>query len=678
MGSPATAGHPRSRWLLVLLLLVVVLLAARVAHSRHTASVPLPPSTAQVVLVGFTAEQGRPSPVQSVTDGPGRFTQRGALSLGTGPSSSCAVAAWATIGAGHSVPASTTCVPTTQHGRSVQWSAALVAGAGQGASLGALAASTAGCVAAVGPGAALGAARPDGSVEHFETLPHFLADGGSTPCTVTLVDAGADPGAVVRLLAGRPDLTVIVAAIASVPTAHPVGVMPVVQVAYAPSGWLTSASTRRPGIVTLPDLHATLAQFGGGRRAGLPSGDGSPFRLRTVPLGASGERDLLAELAAVPAGLAVGERITVALAALALVCTAAGWVARRVRWVRAATGALLVLPAAAALTGAVPWSRTPWPGLALGVVLLSAGAVLGVVAQLVKRRWGTPIPVVTAGLLLLVLTLDAATGGMGQEASLLNPRPLDGGRWYGFGNLTFAFYACAALVLVGHLLRRVQQTGHGTVLVVVVGVTLVALDGWPGAGADLGGALTLALTMGWLLLGLSRRATRGFRPLLAVIGACVTAGGLAWLDWLRGPSRRTHLGAFVQRVLDADAGTLLVRKAHAVAASLAGPWGLVALGAGGLVWLLVVRARRRVAPVWPDFDRLLVSVLAAASLGTVLNDSGVVVWAAVTSAFGVTVLALVTETDWWAARSAGWRRRRPTGLLARDPARRTTPVPGRA
>lgn len=678
MGNTAGPGRPRARWLLVLLLIAVVAVPARVAHSRHIASLPLPPSTAQVVLVGFVAPQGRSSTMQAPPDAPGQGTLRGALSLGTGPSSSCAVAAWATIGAGRSVSVSAPCTPTVQDGRSVQWPAAQQAGARQGVALGVLATSATGCVAAVGPGAALAAARSDGAVEHFETLPHFLASGAPTPCAVTLVDAGTDPAGVVRILSGRPELTVIVAAVAGVPTAHPVGVAPVYQVTHAPDGWLTSASTRRPGIVTLPDLHATLAQYGGERRGSLPASDGAPFRLRPASFGPSSDRDLLRELAAVPAGLAVGEPMLVALAALALGCVAAGWATGRTRWLRAGAEALLVLPAAAALTGAVPWYRAQSPGLALCLVLVSAGVALAVAARLASRRSGAPAPVVLAGLLLLVLAVDAATGGMGQEASLLNPRPLDGGRWYGFGNLTFAFYACSALVVVGHLLHRAQRTGHGGVLAVAVGVTLVALDGWPGAGADLGGALTLSVTMAWLLLGLSRQAVRGVRPLLAVAGAVVMVGTLAWLDWLRGPSRRTHLGAFVQRLLDADAGSLIGRKATAVQASLVSPWGLVALAAGGLVWLLVARARRRLVPVWAGFDRLAMAVLATAVLGTVLNDSGVAVWAVVTGVFGVIVLALVAETDQQAVPVAGWRRRRPTEPAASGPARRTTPGPGPA
>jgi hypothetical protein len=52
---------------------------------------------------------------------------------------------------------------------------------------------------------------------------------------------------------------------------------------------------------------------------------------------------------------------------------------------------------------------------------------------------------------------------------------------------------------------------------------------------------------------------------------------------------------------------------------------------GGLVWLLVVRSRRKVPCELAWFNRLAVAVFATALLGTVLNDSGVVVWTAITA-----------------------------------------------
>ena len=73
---------------------------------------------------------------------------------------------------------------------------------------------------------------------------------------------------------------------------------------------------------------------------------------------------------------------------------------------------------------------------------------------------------------------------------------------------------------------------------------------------------------------------------------------------------------------------------------------------GGLVWLLVVRSRRKVPCELAWFNRLAVAVFATALLGTVLNDSGVVVWTAITASFGVTVLALAADADPGAVRAS--------------------------
>ena len=66
------------------------------------------------------------------------------------------------------------------------------------ARLGTLAGCDSGCVAAVGPGAALAAARPDGTLAAYATLEEFVGRGLATACPITLIDAGdltgrADP-----------------------------------------------------------------------------------------------------------------------------------------------------------------------------------------------------------------------------------------------------------------------------------------------------------------------------------------------------------------------------------------------------------------------------------------------------------------------------------------------------
>ena len=43
---------------------------------------------------------------------------------------------------------------------------------------------------------------------------------------------------------------------------------------------------------------------------------------------------------------------------------------------------------------------------------------------------------------------------------MLNSRPIFGLRWYGFGNVTFAAYASAGLVLAGYVAHRFLAAGR--------------------------------------------------------------------------------------------------------------------------------------------------------------------------------------------------------------------------
>jgi hypothetical protein len=70
------------------------------------------------------------------------------------------------------------------------------------------------------------------------------------------------------------------------------------------------------------------------------------------------------------------------------------------------------------------------------------------------------VAIAGASLGVVTLTTDAMLGGFLQRGSMLNLRPLDGGRWYGFANITFAAYAVAVLVVVGYLVGRLPQAGH--------------------------------------------------------------------------------------------------------------------------------------------------------------------------------------------------------------------------
>jgi hypothetical protein len=273
---------------------------------------------------------------------------------------------------------------------------------------------------------------------------------------------------------------------------------------------------------------------------------------------------------------------------------------------------------------------------------------------------------------VIAFTVDAALGGVMEPGSMLNSRPVNGGRWYGFGNVTFAVYAAATLVLVGYLAHRLRATGHrraALISVAVIGFGVVLCEGWPSMGADFGGVLALTPPLLWLLLRLADIPITWPKLLGAAGSALVLVAAISWLDWLRGPTARTHLGSFFQRVLDGDALNIIMRKAVAAAGSMLNPLGMGAVLVGVIVWVFLFR---RLLPVlrteFTTLHTVAVAALGVAILGTALNDGGITIWYTVTPAFTVTVSALwVDHTSHLNVIHQAARRGGSTGSACHDP-----------
>src|SRR5439155_6671851 len=193
------------------------------------------------------------------------------------------------------------------------------------------------------------------------------------------------------------------------------------------------------------------------------------------------------------------------------------------------------VPGATFLANAVPWWDAPHPSLVLAVlVAVIAGGVGASAAAWRRHPWGPAT--VLAATTAAVLAGDALTGSRLQMCSLYGQSPLIAGRFYGFGNSTFAVFAVAVLWLAAG--RRAPRTA------LAIGAAAVAVDGWPAWGADFGGVLALVPAFALLVLWLAGKVP-GTRALTLAGGAAVGAVALiAWLDWLRPERSRSHLGAF--------------------------------------------------------------------------------------------------------------------------------------
>lgn len=596
---------------ILLLLLAFLLLPAGAAEARTL--------TADVVVVGIPglrwSDVGPQTPVLQRLASTGAV---GALSVKAVPAVSCPADGWLTLGAGNRALAEgvrrepcTAELPDPQDRPALQRANDEE---DQGTELGALAEALDGCMQVVGAG------------------PELAAGGGrGTPCRLLVADAGAVSGEgtgraaaalaadreLGRLLQARGSANVLVVGLSAAPGEDEASLHVAIASGPAfPRGALRSASTRRAPYVQLVDVAPTVLDV-----IGVPVPDsmsGEPWRsVGSAPSPA--ELDDLALQARVHKTttvpfFVVGLALELGLLLLAL-------------WRRRPDLAELVALGGTAALGAsyvanlVPWWRSPAPLLTLlAVVVLVSTAVVAVATSRGARLLG-PVGVVcgfTAG----VLVLDLLTGAHLQMSSVAGYSPLVAGRFAGIGNVAFGVLAASALLATAALVRRMGA-------VAAVGAVVVAVDGAPPWGSDIGGVLALVPAFALLALLLSGRRVTWLKLLGAGAAGTLVVTAFALADWSRPAQDRTHLGRFVQDVADGTAGTLLRRKAEAVLDLLfASPvTAALPLVVAATVYLVVrppwpLQQAFSAAPAWRAG---LLALGLACAVGFAVNDSGAAV-----------------------------------------------------
>lgn len=432
----------------------------------------------------------------------------------------------------------------------------------------------------------------------------------------------------------EPEDLVIVASSSS-PTAPgylehlvPLGIGPAQRFGGSMERWLTSPTTGRNGMATLSDVAPTVLDIVGVAAPGDFSGT-------AISLGEEADDALRSMIDLDRASIfredfavTLFYEIAVLLSVIALLAFVVFLHPDRplLRWLIAASYlALAIFPASHIIRVFETWRLGTGPA---HVVLYVVAALLALGAAAVPGpRWSGAV-----GLMLLsalFLGTDALFGGPFQVNGIFGHSPLVAGRFYGLSNPGHAILYPAGILGVTGL---VTLRGHrrAPVWLGVVLAAMLPLVGLPIFGANFGGFLTgvgaVAVTY---TLARGRRLRWGWILMGALVAVALSVG-LAFLDFLRAPEARTHLGRFAADIAAGDLDAVvevITRKGSAVLSSLRlTRWTYMVPVGAAVLTLLLVRPQgvlRDVLASKPVLRAGLWGTLVVALVGFAVNDSGI-------------------------------------------------------
>lgn len=401
---------------------------------------------------------------------------------------------------------------------------------------------------------------------------------------------------------------------------------------------LESASTREPGLVTLPDVAPTILAHAGADR---PSSMlGRPWFSRP----ASG--DLVAEAVELDEESVFSYGVQPGVATGFVVAQVAAYVGLLVLFALRRRGRAIPdgMPARALEVAALAVASFPLAsylamagmthelGTAGFVALLLAvdAAMVGLAFALSRSPLDRLLGV--AGVTLAVLVGDLVLGERLQLNAVFGNSPIVAGRFAGLGNLAFSILGAAAVVAATVLVHRSGRSLRALLGAAAIFAAVVVVDGAPSLGSDVGGVLALVpgFAITWFLLS-GRRV--GWRAVLAAgVGGVVALGLFLAIDLARPEESRTHLARLVENVAEegpevfADTIERKVKTNARIFGSTI--WTYLVPPALLLLGVLLRKPPGRwqqLATAFPVVRSGLVGGLVLALLGFAVNDSGIVV-----------------------------------------------------
>jgi len=420
-------------------------------------------------------------------------------------------------------------------------------------------------------------------------------------------------------------------------------------------GYLESASTQRPGFLTLVDVAPTILQTFDvdrpvqmeGRPAEVERSDADLDR-RIEHLIALNDASRFRERLLVPTTLLVVALLALLASATAVALSSGrGW--SWGRWL-----APLALFDVAVMPASYLARAFPLEDLGTGfywAFTSATAAAIAASAAVVGRRTRRPrlALVLVLSVVSLVLVGDVVTGSNLSLSAAFGYSPTGNSRLYGISNYSYGQLSAATCLLAAVLLGR-DALERRVIWAIALLVAVLVVLGVPVWGSDVGGVLAFTPTILLFAALATRHRIRLRTVVLGVVATAAAITAFGFLDLARPPEQRAHLGRLFERVGDEGVGPLLSIMERKLLANLqvstSSMW-VAAIPLAVAFWVFLVRyPGRPIERLSERVPQLRVGVAAAAVaalLGSLVNDSGAIVGGVAATVLTASLIHLATE-----------------------------------
>ncbi|MDW7649776.1 MAG: hypothetical protein SCK29_01385 [Bacillota bacterium] len=413
---------------------------------------------------------------------------------------------------------------------------------------------------------------------------------------------------------------------------------------FPPGGLLSSATTRRPGIVAITDVAPFVLQ-----QAGLPA-----------PGGMLGRAISVVSLGGVPALLRMQDEIvrvfrlrpplmkTYVFFQIVIVLGALLNLFVRIVPIRWFEGPLLGLLAFPLMVLYLPLHKISLvPGFVLTAAVVAAAVVI------LQRLLSDPVQrfAAVAAATSLSLVVDILRNAQLMKVSVLGYDAISGARYYGLGNEYMGVLVgttVLAAAAVSSLLPQVRRMLLPLTALYFFAVVLIIVS--PGGGANFGGTLT-ALIAFIVTLAVLGQVRPGWKSASAVLMGLVLFAGIAVFLNTRVPlSAQSHLGRTLSLVQQDGWQALRDVASRKAAMNVRlfrySQWSRAFLVFLGMLTVLFFRPRavlQDLHRLYPQLAAGFLGIIAGSITAFLVNDSGVVAAATTLLYAGVPIILLAAR-----------------------------------